>query len=102
MDMTWPWNRKDGGTGSRDLAMDETLRIPAGRDGVLLRAERGVVLVTQAGDPEDHVLTPGEELRLPRGGLIVAQAFAAARLVVREVTAPAHRPDRRARRHALA
>ena len=79
---TWPWDREDGGTGSRDLAMDATLRVHPGRHGVVLRAEHGLVLVTQTGDREDHVLAPGEELRLPRGGLVVASALAAARLIV--------------------
>ncbi len=97
---TWPWNRHDRGIRSWNLAMDETVRVPAGGQGVLLRAERGVVLVTQAGDAEDHVLTSGEELRLPGGGLIVAQAFEAARLVARDVTAATHR--RSARRPAIA
>ncbi len=88
MNGRWPWSREDGGTGSRDLAMDATLRVHPGRNGVVLRAERGLVLVTQKGDREDHVLAPGEELRLPRGGLVVAMALAAARLVVSD--APAH------------
>ncbi len=102
MDGTWPWNRKDCRISRWDLAVDATVRVPAGRHGVLLRAERGVVLVTQTGDPEDHVLAPGEELHLPRGGLVVAQALAAARLVARDATAPAHHAGRRVRGPALA
>jgi len=76
------WGSMDRGPGTWDLARDGTLRVRPGRGGVVLRADRGLVLVTQAGDRDDHVLEAGEEVRLPRGGLVVAQAFEASRLVV--------------------
>lgn len=91
---TWPWNRRDHSAGSFELEQDATLRVRPRGYGVVIRAEGGLVLVTQAGDPEDHVLAPGDELRLPRGGLVVAQAFAASRLVVCAASAP-ERPVRR-------
>jgi Protein of unknown function (DUF2917) len=87
MSGTWPWKREGRGTGTKDLATNTTLRVHPGRHGAVLRAERGLVLVTQTGDREDHVLAPGEELRLPRGGLVVALALAAARLAVRDAPA---------------
>lgn len=79
---TLGWN--DRGTGSRELPAEATTRVRPGRRGVVLRAEAGLLHVTQAGDPEDHVLSTGEELRLPAGGLVVAFAFTPSRLVVAE------------------
>jgi Protein of unknown function (DUF2917) len=69
---------------------DETRRLMPGRSGLQVRVEEGLVLVTQAGDPEDHVLGPGEELRLAGAGLAVAWAFRPSRvLVVRDPVAVA-------------
>jgi hypothetical protein len=65
-----------------DLRNDDTLRLPQGV-AATVRVERGTVLVTQAGDPEDHVLEPGAELHLPAGGVAVAWALADARIAVR-------------------
>lgn len=84
--------RTTGGTVT--LARDETLRLPRGRSGVRVRVDRGTVLVTQAGDPEDHVLGPRDELWLPAGGLAVAWALTPAAIAVQD-RAPA-RPARRA------
>ncbi|WP_242343002.1 ATP-binding protein [Anaeromyxobacter terrae] len=69
---------------SWDLAENATLKLPRRRVAVVVRAERGTVLVTRGGDREDHVLEPGDELVLPRGGLAVAWAFTAATISVRE------------------
>lgn len=79
----WPRSFTDRGTGSWDLPKDATLRVHPGRSGVILRADAGLLHVTQSGDLEDHVLSPGEELRLPHGGLVVAFALEPSRLVVR-------------------
>ncbi len=72
MSGSWSSARSERGMGTWDLAKDATLRIRPGRSGVVLRADRGCLLVTQPGDPEDHVLQAGEEVRLPRGGDVVA------------------------------
>lgn len=65
-----------GGAGERrELAQDATVRLPPGEDGVVVRVERGVVLVTQAGDLEDHVLEPGDAVRVRPRGLAVAWAL---------------------------
>lgn len=61
---------------------DETLRLSPGRGGLAVRVEEGLVLVTQAGDPADHVLGPGDELRLEGPGLGVAWAFEPSRAVI--------------------
>jgi DUF2917 family protein len=58
---------------------DETLRLPRGLE-LVVRVEHGTVLVTQEGDPDDHVLEAGDALVVPAGGLAVAWAFADARL----------------------
>jgi hypothetical protein len=86
----WPRSFTDRGAGSWDLPKDATLRVHPGRSGVILRADAGLLHVTQSGDLEDHVLAPGEELRLPRGGLVVAFALAPSRLVVREAPRERH------------
>lgn len=91
MSATWPWNRSERERGSRELPRDGTLRVRPGRHGVVLRADRGVVHVTQSGDLEDHLLEPGEEVLLPPGGLVVAFAYEAARLMVRDARARAPR-----------
>lgn len=67
-----------------DLTADETLRIPHGRGGTVVRVERGLLVVTREGDPEDHVLQPGMELRLPASGRSVGWALAASRIQVRD------------------
>ena len=60
-----------------------TTRPPRSRFAVVVRAERGTVLITQEGDPEDHVLEAGDEIILPVGGLAVAWALAEAAISVR-------------------
>ena len=64
-----------------EVRENATLRMPA-EIGLVVRVERGTVLVTQEGDPEDHVLEPGDELVLTRPGLAVAWAFTDATLAI--------------------
>lgn len=68
--------------GTWELERDATLRLAAGREGILLRAERGTVLVTREGDAEDHVVVPGEPLLVTGKGLVVAWALEPSRLNV--------------------
>jgi len=83
------WMRGFGGSaeGVRELARDATLRLAPGRRGLVVRVSAGSVLVTQEGDPEDHVLAQGRELRLGERGLAVAWALTPARLEVCRATA---------------
>ena len=70
------------------LGKDETLRLPRKRGGIVARVEKGTVVVTQAGDPEDHVLRTGESVTLPVAGLAIAWALTPAVLVVRGAQSP--------------
>ena len=67
-----------------DLSRDATLRIPRRGGAAVIRVERGVVLVTRAGDLEDHVLERGMELRVSEPGLVVAWALEESTVRVRE------------------
>ena len=73
--------------GEQQLALDATLRLVPGRRWLTLRVRDGCVLVTQQGDPADHVLAAGEELRFSGRGLVVAWALSPSRIAVGEVTA---------------
>lgn len=65
-------NATTSGEGTLELEDDATLRLPAGS---VVRVERGTVLVTLEGDPEDYVLERGHALAVPFDGLSVAWAF---------------------------
>lgn len=75
-----------------ELAENATMRLPRGRSTVIVRVERGTVLVTQEGDLEDHVLEPGDEIALGAGRLAVAWAFTEAAISVREAAPSAWSP----------
>ena len=77
------------------LRRDATLRLRPPAGGLVLAALSGTLVVTQQGDRDDHVLTPGATLRVARRGLVVAWALSDASL---SVTAPC--PSRAARRAA--
>jgi len=63
-----------------ELQRDMTLRLPT---GATVEVERGLVLVTREGDPEDHVLEPGMGLSLEGRGLAVAWALSPSTVCVR-------------------
>ena len=65
-----------------DLTRDATVRLPPGKGPTVVRAVLGTVVVTREGDGDDHVLTPGMEVRLPPVGLAVAWAVAPSRIQV--------------------
>ena len=50
--------------------------------GLELRCVSGLVVVTQEGDRDDHVLYPGDEFRTSRRGRVVAWAMLDSRLTV--------------------
>ena len=84
--MTSKWMVSPTGNGAQvwELGKDATVRLPRWRKGLVARVERGTLIVTQAGDPEDHVLAAGDEVRLPPGGLAVAWALTPSLLAVRD------------------
>lgn len=77
--------------GMREMLKDELVRLTPGRAGVVFRVVSGSLYLTQEGDLQDHVLGPGEELRLSGPGLVVAWALAPTSLVVTEA-APVFSP----------
>jgi hypothetical protein len=87
--------RNLGTVESWSAARDETRRLPPGRDGLTVRVEEGLLLVTQKGDYQDHVLGPGDELRLDGRGVGVAWPLEPTRaLIVRGRVQAAHAPAR--------
>lgn len=83
--MTWmPWRFAGRVNGTWELGKDETSHLAGARGPVAIRVERGLVLVTREGDPEDHVLRAGDALVLPPRGKVVAWALEPARATVRE------------------
>jgi hypothetical protein len=74
------------------LDRDATLRLAADRGGIVVRVDRGTVLVTREGDPEDHVLEEGEAVLIAGKGLVVAWALTSAALRVER--GAAHGADR--------
>jgi len=61
---------------------DQTRRLWPGRSGLALRVLGGRLLVTQAGDPEDHLVGPGGRLVLEGRGLAVAWALEASEVLI--------------------
>jgi hypothetical protein len=88
-DLTAPWeqmdprtpvagkpNGRDGVlTSIRGMADNDTLALRPGPGGLALRGHRGTFLVTQEGDPMDHVIGAGDELRTSHRGLVVVWAL---------------------------
>jgi hypothetical protein len=64
------------------LDENAAMRLPRGKPALVVRVERGTVLVTQAGDLEDHLLEEGEAFVLAGRGLAVAWAFTEATISV--------------------
>lgn len=65
-----------------DLNEQETWSAPVGKDGVDIRVASGSVWVTQATDPEDHVLEAPGALESRRPGKVVVFALTPARFEV--------------------
>jgi hypothetical protein len=67
-----------------ELGRNAARALPASRNGIRVQVRRGALVVTQAGDPEDHIVRAGEALALPPGGLVVAWALAPSAFAVRD------------------
>ncbi len=70
-------------------AQDETRRLRQGAGGVEVRVQTGCLLVTREGDPEDHVLGPGDELLVTGPGLVVAWALEPSQITLSHPRRPA-------------
>jgi Protein of unknown function (DUF2917) len=62
-------------SGTWTLEKDQTTHLPGARGPVAIQVQRGLLLVTREGDPEDHVLAAGEEVIFPGRGRIAAWAL---------------------------
>jgi hypothetical protein len=91
--MTWTGFGGQSAIGNWAMEKDATLRLRPDREGLLVRAISGTVLVTQQGDYADHVLEPGSELRVAGRGLVVAWAFTPAELAIRSAALAPARSD---------
>ena len=60
---------------TRELPRDATLKFQPERQRGCVTALHGTLLVTQAGDPDDHVLVKGESFRAAPRGLVVVWAL---------------------------
>jgi hypothetical protein len=69
----------------------ELLCIENGR-GMCVRALSGMLWITEADSSADHMLRPGDEIRLARPGTAIVSAVRPARLVI-ELGAPSACPD---------
>ncbi len=74
-------------TGAWELAENQAFRLVPGRDGVAIRVNSGCLVITQEGDPEDHVLLPGEGLRMTGREAVVAWAMSPSSFVVTDAVA---------------
>lgn len=61
------------------LGYRETYRPQGDLRGAVIVPVEGQIWVTQAGDPRDHTLGPGERLALTHRGSVVIQGMGAAR-----------------------
>ena len=79
-----------------DARRDETRRLLPRRGVAVVEVLSGAAVVTQAGHLEDHVLEPGQAVRITGPGLAVIWALEASRVVIRRETGAtddaAHRP----------
>ena len=66
----------------RRLGANGVLGLHPGACGLTLRCLSGIVVVTQRGDREDHVLRPGEAFVTERRGLVVAWALTGCEIAV--------------------
>ncbi len=63
-------------TESFSLADNEAVSLGRPGSGLEVACVQGMVWLTQEGDPVDHVLGPGEEIRLTGRGRVAMMAFA--------------------------
>lgn len=79
------WRAARTGTGAQrwQAAQNATAAFHPGPGGLTLTCVTGTFLVTQAGDPADHVLEPGDAMKTCSRGRVAAWALRAGVLCVR-------------------
>jgi hypothetical protein len=80
----WEWEAK----------LDETLKLRPEGGGLVVRSRAGTFVVTQAGDPDDHVLGTGDVFRTSRRGLVVVWALSRGTISARSGAEPVRWLDR--------
>ncbi len=68
--------RREAPSGAQWLPRDGTLSLRPGRAGLQILGQRGLLLVTQEGDAQDHVVGPGDRFRTRGRGRVVVWALA--------------------------
>lgn len=64
------------------LDRHDVTRVRAAASGKEIICEQGILWITRAGDPKDHVLMPGEHLVINQGGRVVIEAMREARVQI--------------------
>ncbi len=64
------------------IAENGTLPLRPGGRGLAVRCRSGTLLITQEGDPLDHVLGPGDEFQSAPRGLVVVWALSGGAVAV--------------------
>ncbi len=84
LERVWRWARRAGPVPARlwEAAVDGTAVFPPGPAGLALTCRAGTFLVTQEGDPMDHVLEAGDRFRTTSRGRVAAWALRAGTLEV--------------------
>jgi hypothetical protein len=57
------------------LGCRQIFRITSPKKGVHIQAEKGTLYITLPGDPDDHILQPGESIEFGSRGLILVQGL---------------------------
>jgi hypothetical protein len=56
------------------LAKNQIWRSEGDLRSEVIACEKGIIWITQQGDPKDHILTAGERFWITKTGMVVAQA----------------------------
>jgi hypothetical protein len=74
--------KAEGRPGFRRLVRDDTVALRPRRGGLAVLGQRGTLFVTQEGDPEDHVLGPGDRFIAAPRGLVAIWALSDAAVAI--------------------
>ena len=89
--MPWPirtnetrFKRGDGQESKTELQLQrrDLYRVRGKRRGPAVTCLEGMIWITQAGDPRDHLLLAGDQFAVNRGGNVLVEAVREARVRV--------------------